>query len=79
MKVKFWGVRGSVPTPWKDAMEYGGNTSCVQIIPSDDYQDLMHIDQAQCTYAPDISGLVLGSHCCELQCHGLPGVVCMPC
>ena len=36
MKVKFWGVRGSIPTPWKDAMEVGGNTSCVQIIPRDD-------------------------------------------
>lgn len=36
MKVKFWGVRGSVPTPWKDAMDVGGNTSCVQIIPRED-------------------------------------------
>lgn len=36
MKVKFWGVRGSVPTPWKDAMDVGGNTSCVQVIPRDD-------------------------------------------
>lgn len=44
MKVKFWGVRGSVPTPWKEAMEYGGNTSCVQIIPSEDYKDLIIFD-----------------------------------
>lgn len=36
MKVKFWGVRGSVPTPWKEAMQVGGNTSCVQVIPRDD-------------------------------------------
>lgn len=34
MKVRFWGVRGSIPTPWKEAMEVGGNTSCVQIVPS---------------------------------------------
>lgn len=33
MKVKFWGVRGSVPTPWKEAMKVGGNTSCLQVIP----------------------------------------------
>lgn len=33
MKVKFWGVRGSVPTPWKEAVEVGGNTSCVQVTP----------------------------------------------
>lgn len=33
MKVRFWGVRGSVPTPWKEAIDVGGNTSCVQIEP----------------------------------------------
>lgn len=31
MKIKFWGVRGSVPTPWAEAMQVGGNTSCVQL------------------------------------------------
>ncbi len=36
MKVRFWGVRGSIPTPWKEAMDVGGNTSCVQVIPSTD-------------------------------------------
>ncbi|PKL76473.1 MAG: MBL fold metallo-hydrolase [Candidatus Melainabacteria bacterium HGW-Melainabacteria-1] len=42
MKVKFWGVRGSVPTPWKEAMQVGGNTSCVQIIPRS--QELIILD-----------------------------------
>ena len=42
MKVKFWGVRGSVPTPWKDAMMIGGNTSCVQVIPNS--QQLIILD-----------------------------------
>ncbi len=32
MKVKFWGVRGSIPTPWAEAMEVGGNTSCVEVV-----------------------------------------------
>lgn len=32
MKVKFWGVRGSVPTPWAEAMQVGGNTSCVELL-----------------------------------------------
>lgn len=32
MKVRFWGVRGSIPTPGLDTSTYGGNTSCVQII-----------------------------------------------
>ena len=31
MKVKFYGTRGSVPTPDPDYFQFGGNTSCVQI------------------------------------------------
>ncbi|MEO6034741.1 MAG: response regulator [Verrucomicrobiota bacterium] len=30
-RVKFWGVRGSIPTPGADTAFYGGNTSCVEI------------------------------------------------
>ncbi|HEY9634909.1 MAG TPA: MBL fold metallo-hydrolase [Coleofasciculaceae cyanobacterium] len=29
--VQFWGVRGSVPSPGKDTVRYGGNTSCVEM------------------------------------------------
>jgi phosphoribosyl 1,2-cyclic phosphodiesterase len=29
--VKFWGVRGSYPTPGPQTLEYGGNTSCVEV------------------------------------------------
>lgn len=31
MKVKFWGVRGSIPVPGPDTARYGGNTACVEI------------------------------------------------
>ncbi len=31
MRIKFWGVRGSTPTPQSENMRYGGNTSCVEI------------------------------------------------
>ena len=31
VKVNFWGVRGSVPSPGKDTNRYGGNTSCVSV------------------------------------------------
>src|ERR1700716_2766636 len=31
MRVKFWGVRGSTPTPQAENMRYGGNTSCVEV------------------------------------------------
>lgn len=30
-KVRFWGVRGIVPTPGIETLRYGGNTSCVEI------------------------------------------------
>ncbi len=35
MKVRFWGVRGSYPVPGQTTNRYGGNTSCVQVIPDD--------------------------------------------
>jgi phosphoribosyl 1,2-cyclic phosphodiesterase len=28
---KFWGVRGSLPTPGPENLEYGGNTACVEV------------------------------------------------
>ncbi|HPH03636.1 MAG TPA: MBL fold metallo-hydrolase [Spirochaetota bacterium] len=31
MYVKFWGVRGSIPTPGPKTVRYGGNTSCIEI------------------------------------------------
>ena len=31
MKVKFWGVRGSIPVPGPKTLKYGGNTSCVEL------------------------------------------------
>lgn len=31
MKVRFWGVRGSIPAPGPETVRYGGNTSCVSI------------------------------------------------
>ena len=31
MKVRFWGVRGSIPTPGKSTIRYGGNTPCVEL------------------------------------------------
>jgi len=31
MRVKFWGVRGSLPVPGPKTERYGGNTSCVEV------------------------------------------------
>jgi len=30
-RVRFWGVRGSIPSPGPDTVHYGGNTSCVEV------------------------------------------------
>ena len=32
MKVRFWGVRGSLPVPGRRTERYGGNTSCVEVV-----------------------------------------------
>jgi phosphoribosyl 1,2-cyclic phosphodiesterase len=31
MKIRFWGVRGSIPVPGPGTTEFGGNTSCVSV------------------------------------------------
>ncbi|MBI2982188.1 MAG: MBL fold metallo-hydrolase [Deltaproteobacteria bacterium] len=32
LQVKFWGTRGSIPSPGKATLRYGGNTSCVEVL-----------------------------------------------
>jgi ribonuclease BN (tRNA processing enzyme) len=32
MKIRFWGVRGSLPTPGPETAQYGGNTTCIEVI-----------------------------------------------
>jgi len=31
MYIRFWGTRGSIPSPGKTTVKYGGNTSCVEV------------------------------------------------
>ena len=31
MKIRFWGVRGSIPSPGPNTAKYGGNTTCIEI------------------------------------------------
>ncbi len=33
MKIRFWGVRGSIPAPGPETIRYGGNTACVSVHP----------------------------------------------
>lgn len=32
MKIRFWGTRGSIAVPGRDTTEYGGNTTCLEIV-----------------------------------------------
>jgi len=36
MKVCFWGVRGSIPSPGPKTIRYGGNTTCIEVRTDDD-------------------------------------------
>ncbi len=31
VSVRFWGVRGSIPTPGPTTLRYGGNTACIEV------------------------------------------------
>jgi phosphoribosyl 1,2-cyclic phosphodiesterase len=42
MKVRFWGVRGSIPSPGPKTLKYGGNTTCIEIRTDDN--DLIILD-----------------------------------
>ncbi|MBF0368347.1 MAG: MBL fold metallo-hydrolase [Magnetococcales bacterium] len=42
MKIKFWGVRGSIACPGPKTLKYGGNTSCIEIRSDDN--DLIILD-----------------------------------
>jgi len=54
MKIKFWGVRGSIPSPGVQYVKYGGNTLCVELY-FEDIDRLIIIDAG--------SGLrLLGNH-----------------
>lgn len=35
MQVRFWGVRGTIPTPGPETVRVGGNTSCVEVRTAD--------------------------------------------
>jgi phosphoribosyl 1,2-cyclic phosphodiesterase len=31
MKIRFWGVRGSIASPGPKTVRYGGNTTCIEV------------------------------------------------
>lgn len=42
MRIRFWGVRGTIPVPGAETIQVGGNTSCIDVRTSD--QQLIIID-----------------------------------
>jgi phosphoribosyl 1,2-cyclic phosphodiesterase len=53
MNLRFWGVRGSIPTPESDRLRYGGNTACLQVVnPGDD--EAVFIDCGSGIRAPGV-------------------------
>jgi len=42
VKIRFWGTRGSIPTPGQRTVRYGGNTACVEV--RDDTDHLLVLD-----------------------------------
>lgn len=42
MKLKFWGVRGSIASPGEKTIRYGGNTTCIEVRTDDN--DLIILD-----------------------------------
>jgi phosphoribosyl 1,2-cyclic phosphodiesterase/CheY-like chemotaxis protein len=69
MKLRFWGVRGSIPVPGPHTAHYGGNTSCVQLTSDDTLIILdcgtgvrgLGLELLQ-THAPPIEAHILLSH-----------------
>lgn len=78
MKFKFWGVRGSIPTPGPDTIKYGGNTTCIEI--KTDNNDLIILDAGSGLFQltqdllqkMPINAHVLISHTHWDHIHGLP-------
>jgi phosphoribosyl 1,2-cyclic phosphodiesterase len=44
MNVEFWGTRGSIPTPERLYMKYGGNTPCLEVTLQDDDEHILILD-----------------------------------
>ena len=53
MNLRFWGGRGSIPTPEPDRLRYGGNTTCLEIGYPDDDEPVL-IDCGSGIRAPGI-------------------------
>ena len=82
MKFRFWGVRGSIPSPGPRTARYGGNTTCIEVRTDDDTlivldggTGLFPLAQhllAQLPRAGNISANIFITHSHWDHIHGLP-------
>jgi phosphoribosyl 1,2-cyclic phosphodiesterase len=78
MKFKFWGVRGSIPSPGPKTTRYGGNTTCIEVrtdanalIILDGGTGIFSLAQSLMDELP-ITANILVSHSHWDHIHGLP-------
>ena len=60
MKIRFWGVRGSIPVPGPGTVRYGGNTTCIEI--RTDNNELIILDAGTGIEARAVGKVVLHRH-----------------
>jgi phosphoribosyl 1,2-cyclic phosphodiesterase/CheY-like chemotaxis protein len=80
VSVRFWGVRGSIPTPSRDTVAYGGNTPCVEVRVSgiedifilDGGTGLRDLGRALKAEGPTTKGFICFSHYHWDHIQGLP-------
>jgi phosphoribosyl 1,2-cyclic phosphodiesterase len=69
MRLKFWGTRGSISTPGKQTVRYGGNTPCVEVrlnndelIVLDAGTGIRNLGEELMEHGKSIKGTILISH-----------------
>jgi phosphoribosyl 1,2-cyclic phosphodiesterase len=78
MTVRFWGVRGSIPSPGPETYRYGGNTACVEVraggelLILDAGSGIRQLGLALNQAGAPIVGTILISHAHWDHIHGLP-------
>src|SRR2546430_2103797 len=55
MLIRICGARGSVPSPGGEKLRYGGNTSCVHVVLSDDTHLILDAGTGVCNLPPELT------------------------